>query len=117
MRKRQFTWSAAAGRVVTASETVLLPPAPLTTCTGERRQRRTFRHVGDNARAGPIRHRRANPANEHRAVAAKVASENFEKTTSRQGGLGQTGDNARAGHRPVKIKHTSALTLVLRLSP
>ena len=34
MRKRQFTWSAAAGRVVTASETVLLRRRQLTTCTG-----------------------------------------------------------------------------------
>ena len=68
----------------------------------ERRQRRTLRHVGDNACAGPSRHRRADPAHEHSAVAAKVASENLEKTTSRQGRFGQTGDDARAGHRPVK---------------
>ena len=48
-----------------------------------------------------------NPANKHRAVAAKVAPENFEKPTSWQSGLGQTGDNARAGHRAVKIKTPS----------
>src|SRR4029077_1525647 len=71
---------------------------------GKRGQRRTFRNVGNDACAAPIRHRRANPANKHGPIAPKVTPENFEKPTSWQGVRGQAVDGPCAGCRAVKIK-------------
>src|ERR1044071_1802631 len=71
----------------------------------ERRERRCFRYVGDNAGAGPFCHGGANPTDEHSPIATKVVPENLKKTASRESILRQTCDNTVSSDCSVKRKH------------
>ena len=83
----------------------------------QRREWRSFRHIADNAGACPTRHRGANPADQHRAITAKVTSKNFEEPASWQSTLGQTSDNAGAGYCAVEIKGQIGINISVQIVP